>query len=175
MPESSAARSDGFSIIEVMVAAAILLVGFIGVIQALTIGTESLDTVRKQQVAGQIIAAEIEKLRGGAWSTIAGLPDSATIAIGSDGTITGDCTAFALSNRTNDTADDHVALSRLAPGFTCAFTRVRLRPTGATASNVTFVKVTYTVTWISNTGRTHRHTAETCFSQNGLQLSYQQS
>ncbi|HUR57056.1 MAG TPA: prepilin-type N-terminal cleavage/methylation domain-containing protein, partial [Opitutaceae bacterium] len=125
MPESSAARNDGFSIIEVMMASAILLVGFIGVIQALTIGTESLDTVRKQQVAGQLIAAEIEKLRGSPWSTIAGLPDSASIAIGSGGAITGDRTAFALSNRTTEAADDHVALSRLAAGFTCAFTRVR--------------------------------------------------
>jgi Tfp pilus assembly protein PilV len=175
MPHSSPARSDGFSIIEVMMAAAILLVGFIAVIQALTIGTESLDTVRKQQVAGQLVAAEIEKLRGSAWSIIAALPDSGTITIGAAGAITGDLAAFALSNRTTDTADDNLSLSRLASGFTCAFTRVRLRPTSATSSNVTFVKVTYTVTWTSNTGRTHRHTTETCFSQNGLQLSYQQS
>jgi Tfp pilus assembly protein PilV len=175
MPDSSAARSDGFSIIEVMMAAAILLVGFIGVIQALTIGTESVDTVRKQQVAGQLVAAEIEKLRGSAWTTIANLPETGTITIGAAGAITGDCTAFALSNRTTDAVDDNLALSRLASGLTCSFTRLRLRPTSATASNVTFVKVTYTVTWTSNTGRTHRHTTETFFSFNGLQLSYQQS
>ena len=175
MPPSRLARSDGFSIIEVMMASAILVVGFIGVIQALTIGSESLDTVRKQQVAGQIIAAEIEKLRGSPWSTIAELPDSATIAIGSSGAVTGDLTAFALSNRTTTTADDNLVLSRLAGGLTCAFTRARLRPTNATATSVTFVKVTYTVTWTSNTGRTHRHSAETYLSLNGLQLSYQQS
>ena len=175
MPESSTARRDGFSIIEVMMASAILLVGFIGVIQALTIGSESLDTVRKQQVAAQIITAEIEKLRGGPWSTIADLPDTGTITIGPAGAITGDLTAFALSNRTTDATDDRLALSRLANGLTCAFTRVRLRPTSATAANVTFVKVTYTVTWTSNTGRTHRHAAETYLSLNGLQLSYQQS
>lgn len=169
------ARSDGFNIIEVMMASAILVVGFIGVIQALTIGSESLDTVRKQQVAGQIIAAEIEKLRGSPWSTIADLPASGTIAIGPSGALTGDLTAFALSNRTTTTADDNLALSRLAGGLTCAFTRAHLRPASATATNVTFVKVTYTVTWTSNTGRTHRHTAETYLSLNGLQLSYQQS
>lgn len=175
MPESSTARSDGFSIIEVMMASAVLLVGFIGVIQALTIGSESLDTVRKQGVAGQIIAGEIEKLRGSPWSTIADLPDTATIAIGPAGAITGDLTAFALSNRTTDATDDQLALSRLANGLTCALTRVRLRPASATAASVTFVKVTYTVTWRSNTGRAHRQVAETYLTLNGLQLSYQQS
>jgi prepilin-type N-terminal cleavage/methylation domain-containing protein len=175
MPKSSTANSDGFSIIEVMVASAILLVGFIGVMQALTIGTESLDMGRKQQIANQLIAAEIEKLRGGAWSTIASLPDSATITIGSAGAISGDVTAFGLSNRTASTADDNTALSSLANGFTCSFTRERLRPSSATATTVTFVKVIYTVRWSSPTGRAHRHTAEAYLAKNGLHLSYQQS
>ena len=175
MSLSSPARRDGFSIIEVMVGSAILLVGFIGVIQALTIGSESLDTSRKQQVASQIIAAEIEKLRGGAWSVIADLPASATITIGTAGAITGDVTAFALSNRTASTADDNVALSGLANGFRCTLTRERLRPGSATATNVTFVKVIYTVTWTSNTGRAHRQTVETYLAANGLHLSHQQS
>lgn len=157
-------------------ATTILLVGFIGLIQAITIGSESLDTARKQQVAHQIVAAEIEKLRAGVWSTIANLPASATIAINQAGTaISGDATQFALTNRTSTAADDNAKLRNLAPGFTCSFTRTYLRPAGATASTATFVKLVYTVTWTSNTGRAHRHVVETCLGMNGLHLSYQQS
>jgi hypothetical protein len=158
-----------------MMATTILLVGFIGAIQAITIMSEALDTARKQQVAQQMIAAEIEKLRGKDWTTIANLPASATIKVGSGGSIAGDLTTFALSGFTAATTDDNTTLANLANGFTCSFTRTRLRPTAATASNVTFVQVVYTVTWTSNTGRSHRVTQETFLGQNGLQLSYQQS
>lgn len=157
-------------------ATTILLVGFIGLIQAITIGSEALDTARKQQVAQQIIAAEIEKLRGGAWSTIANLPASATLAISqTGGAISGDTTQFALTNRTAVASDDNTKLRNLAPGFTCSFTRTYLRPAGATASTATFVKLVYTVSWSSNTGRAHRHVVQTCLGMNGLHVSYQQS
>ncbi len=156
-------------------ATTILLVGFIGLIQALTIMSEALDTARKQQVAQQIAAAEIEKLRGKDWNTIANLPASASITVGAGGTISGDAASFALSNYTADTSDDNTTLAHLANGFTCSFARTRLRPSGATASTVTFVKLVYTVSWTSNTGRAHRHTIETYLGQNGLHLSYQQS
>jgi len=165
----------GFSVVEVMMATTILLVGFIGLISALTSMAEALDTARKQQVAQQIVAAEIEKLRGRDWTSIASLPASGTITIGAAGAITGDATSFALCNYTADASDDNTALARLANGFTCACSRTWLRPTGATAATVTFVKVVYTVTWTSNTGRTHRHMIETYLGMNGLHLSYQQS
>jgi hypothetical protein len=158
-----------------MMATTILLVGFIGSIQALTIMSEALDTARKQQVAQQIVAAEIEKLRGKDWATIANLPDSASIVVGAGATLTGDTASFALSNYTSAASDDNVALANLASGFTCTFTRTRLRPAAATAANVTYVKLVYTVSWTSNTGRSHRHSIETYLGQNGLHLSYQQS
>jgi Tfp pilus assembly protein PilV len=169
------AQRHAFSIVEVMMATTILLVGFIGLIQALTIMSESVDTARKQQVAQQIATAEIEKLRGKDWTTIANLPSSATITIGAAGAITGDLTSFALSNYTATAADDNTTLARLANGFTCSFTRTLLRPTGATAATVTFVKIAYTVSWTSNTGRAHRHTIDTYLGQNGLQLSNQRT
>jgi Tfp pilus assembly protein PilV len=168
-------QRDGFSIVEVMMATTILLVGFIGLIQALTITSESLDTARKQQVAQQIVAGEIEKLRGRAWSNIANLPATGTIAVGSAGALTGDLASFALSNYTATTSDDNLTLARLANGFTCALARTYLRPSGATATNATYVKLVYTVTWTSATGRSHRHTFETYLGKSGLHLSYQQS
>jgi hypothetical protein len=158
-----------------MMATTILLVGFIGLIQALTIMSEALDTARKQQVAQQFAAAEIEKLRGKDWTTIANLPATATISVGAAGAVTGDATNFALTNYTADAADDNTTLAKLGNGFTCSFTRTRLRPSSASAATVTFVKLVYTVSWTSNTGRIHRHSIETYLGQNGLHLSYQQS
>lgn len=165
----------GFNLVEVMMATTILLVGFIGLIQAVTIGSESLDAARKKQVANQIIVAEIEKLRGGSWSTIANLPATATLTISTAGALAGDLAHFALSNRTAGTTDDNTDLSALARGFTCSLSRTRLRPSGASASTVTFVKLVYTITWTGNTGRAHRLTRETFLGMNGLHLSYQQS
>lgn len=156
-------------------ATAILLVGFIGLIQSVTIGSDSLDTARKKQVANQIIAAEIEKLRGGPWSDVTSLPATATIAISYAGAISGDATRFALSNHTAATADDNTELTGLAKGFTCTLTRTFLRPTGAVAGSVTYLKLLYTVSWKSNTGRSYQHSVETYLGMNGLHLSHQQT
>jgi prepilin-type N-terminal cleavage/methylation domain-containing protein len=165
----------GFSIVEVMMAITILLVGFIGMMQAVTIGSEALDTARKQEVANQIVTAELEKLRSGPWTRIAQLPATASVSINASGALSGDTTSFALGNYSSDASDDNLVLSKLAPGFTCSFERVRLRPAAATASTVTFVKLTYTVSWTSSTGQAHRHVIETFLAMNGLHLSFQQS
>lgn len=178
MPNARRARQSGYSIIEIMMATAILLVGFIGLIQAVTIGSESLDTARRTQVAHQLVAAELEKLRGGAWSMIANLPPTSSLSIDSTGALSGDRTSFAISGFTaNTTADDNATLAGLAKGLTCTLTREYLRPSGATAATATFVKLTYTVTWTSaaGIGRTHTYTAESFLGANGLHLSYQQS
>jgi hypothetical protein len=165
----------GFNVVEVMVAATIMLVGFLGIIRALTIGSESLDTARKQQLAHEIIVAEIEKLRGGTWASIANLPAAGTITIGPTGLVTGDAISVALSNHTPDPSDDNSELCVLARGLTCTFTRTYLRPAAAAASTVTFIKVVYTISWTSNTGRAYTHSAGAYLGRNGLHLSYQQS
>ncbi len=166
---------DAFTLIEVMMATAILLVGFIGMIQAITIGSESLDTSRKQQVATQLITAEIEKLRGSTWSVITSLPASAAINVNGSGVISGDATSFAITNRTAATSDDNTDLSTLARGFACSFTRTFLRPASATAANATYIKLVYTVSWTTNTGRVQTHKVDAYLAKSGLHLSYQQS
>lgn len=175
MKATRSAIFAGFNLIEVMMATTILLAGFVGLIQAVTIGSESLDAARKQQIAAQIIAAEVEKLRGGPWSRIAALPAAGTVTIDAAGAISGDTTSFALSNYTAVADDDNTALASLARGFACSFTRTRLRPAFASASTVAYLKLAYTVTWKSNTGRTHSRRAETYLGMNGLHLSYQKS
>ncbi|HKB56721.1 MAG TPA: prepilin-type N-terminal cleavage/methylation domain-containing protein [Lacunisphaera sp.] len=165
----------GFTLIEVMMASAILVVGFTGLIHGITIGSEALDTSRKQQVATQIMDAEIERLRSGPWSTIAGLAASGALTISDTGALSGDPTLFALTNYTVVSSDDNTALIALAKGFTCSYVLTRLRPASATSSTVTYLRIDYTVSWTSNTGRVYRRSTPAFFGQNGLHLSYQKS
>src|SRR4051812_16432775 len=157
----------GFSLVEVMMATTVLLVGFIGLIQAITIGSGFLDTARKLEVANQIVTTEIEKLRSGDWATIANLPASATITINSSGVISGDATRFALASYTTATTDDNSDLCALAKGFTCSMARTYLRPSAATSATATYVKIVYTVSWTSNTGRAQSHKLAAYFGKNG--------
>lgn len=175
MPVRRPKAQRAFSIIEVMMATTILLVGFIGVMQAVTIGTEYLDTAKKLQVADQIVTAEVEKLRGSDWSNIVNLPATGAIAVSSTGVISGDTTRFALSGHTAGLNDDNTELCALAKGFSCSFTREYLRPTSATAANATYLKVTYVIRWTTNTGRAQTHQVATFLGKNGLHLSFQQS
>lgn len=153
----------------------IVVVGVVGMMQAVTVGAEALDTTRKQQVALQLAEGEIARLRDGPWSTIANLPGTAAITIDQAGGISGNTVNFALSNYTASPADDDTVQSALAGGFTCSLAATRLRPAAATPSTVTFVKVVYTVSWTSSAGRSHARRVETYFGMNGLHLSYQQS
>jgi hypothetical protein len=175
-PMPSAARVHAaFTLIEVMLASTILVVGFIGLGQAVTIGSEALDTARKQQVAIQIMDAEIERLRSGPWSAIANLAAGGTIAISDTGAVTGDQTGFALTNYTAAPGDDNTALISLARGFVCSFVSTRLRPAAATAGTVTYLRVSYTVRWTSNTGRAYSRSSQAFFGCNGLHLSYRKA
>lgn len=61
-----------FSIVDVMMGATILVVGLMGLIQAVTIGSEMLATARRQTLAAQILDQEIENIRFETWSTISG-------------------------------------------------------------------------------------------------------
>jgi Tfp pilus assembly protein PilV len=74
----------GFTIVEVMMASVILVVGFIGMISAITIGSEMLATARRQTIAAQILDHEIGKLRLSTWTSISALIDSAGTTYNSD-------------------------------------------------------------------------------------------
>src|SRR5262245_61523782 len=124
MPKPCGASPAGFTLIEVMMAAAILVVGFIGLIQVVTIGSATRDTARKQQIAVQIMEGEIERLRTGSWASIAALIASGSITINANGAVSGNEELFALTNYTaGNTSDDNTELAALAKGFTCSYTR----------------------------------------------------
>lgn len=72
-------RLAGFTIVEVMMASVILVVGFVGMIQAVTIGSEMLATARRQTIAGQILDHEIGKLRLLPWDVTNAAPNELCI------------------------------------------------------------------------------------------------
>src|SRR3954462_1301399 len=95
MSPSRCRSAAGFTIVEVMMAAAILVVGFMGMIQAITIGSEMLATARRQTLAAQIITFETEKLRLVSWS---GMPAAGTSTITIDSQFTSAIAACGLAS-----------------------------------------------------------------------------
>jgi Tfp pilus assembly protein PilV len=158
-----------FSLIEVMMGATILVVGFIGLIQAITLNSAMLDTARKQQIAAQIIDGEFEALHSASWSSVSALADGTTytITVDSAGNASGSTSRFELDNNTQ--------LLALAGGFQCSLTSSWLRPSGASAGTVTFLKITCSVTWTGNTGHVYTRSTDAYFGKYGLNLSYQKS
>ena len=74
MPHLRHSRKTGFTLVDVMIAATILVVAFIGMIEAVTISSNMMESARRQAMAAQIIDNEIELLRLQSWATISGLP-----------------------------------------------------------------------------------------------------
>lgn len=149
-------------------ASTILLVGFVGLIQAVTIGSELLDSARKQTVARQLVEHEFDQLRLRAWSTISGLSSSGTLTINQAGTATtGNEDRFAITNYTTTTTDDNVALLAFAAGFTLSYVRTNPR--------TDFYQFTFTIRWTGNTGRAYSRSYTTYLTNNGLHLSYQKT
>ena len=78
MLPSRHSRTSAFTIVEVMMAATILVVAFIGLVEAVKIASDMMDHARRQTLANQIINHEIEKLRFADWTTINALPMAST-------------------------------------------------------------------------------------------------
>jgi hypothetical protein len=67
-----------------MMASAILVIGLIGMIQGITIGSEMMATARRQTIAAQILDHEIGKLRLKNWTYINSLASAAAVTYDSD-------------------------------------------------------------------------------------------
>jgi Tfp pilus assembly protein PilV len=132
----------GFTIVEVMMASVILVVGFIGMIQALTIGSEMLATARRQNLATQIINHELEKLRLVDFTTIDGYAAGPT-TITIDSQFSAAITASGLTTDTSNSTNPYIQLERsvadVVSGGMC--------------------QVTFTVTWQKSGTTTAANTA----------------
>jgi len=140
-------------------ASLMLVVGFIGMIEAVTLSSMMMDNARRQTLATQIINHEIEKLRFASWTTISNLPTTST--------------AVTIDSRFNT--------GIAASGATYALARTVTSPDPVT--NIR--EVNFTVTWTVLTSRrdssnnplsfTYRRTNSAWFGKYGLNLTYQRS
>lgn len=169
-----AASQKGFSLVEVMLAATVLLVGITSMIYALTTGTEMLDAARKSQIAQQVIDGEINRLRVADWGTgPGGIPGTVSYPVDSTpynilvsltGVPTGDQLRFALTNFSADPNDDNKALLNLAKGFTVSLE--------ATTPRTEYRVFSYTVQWSSALGKSHTRRGTAFIGKYGLAGSY---
>ena len=155
-PQRKLKRQAGFSILDAMMAAIILVVGFIGLLEAMTLGSQMMDNSRRQTLAVQIITNEIDKLRLADWNTVSGLPISSTPI----------------------TIDSQFNAAIASSGATFTLTRTLTSPDPYT--NIR--EVNFTVTWVvasnrSNSGTllryTYSRTNSAYIGKYGLNLSYQ--
>jgi prepilin-type N-terminal cleavage/methylation domain-containing protein len=75
-PRPDPLRPPGFTILEVMVAAALLVLGIAGAITASQQGLRALDTARNLAAASQVMQAEMERLRLMSWSQLQTLQET---------------------------------------------------------------------------------------------------
>lgn len=155
-----------------MMATLVLMVGFIGLIEAVTISTNSMDHGRRQTLATQIINHEIEELYLSTWANISALPtDSTDIAIDSQF----DDARRSLGDKPEEANSDKVVVR-----FSVARTVTNPSPP---VTNIREVK--FTVSWVVTTSRrdadgnpvkfTHTRASSAWYGKYGLHLSYRQS
>jgi type II secretory pathway pseudopilin PulG len=145
-----------FTLVEVMVAAAVMILAIVGMIQVIVSGSEMLDVSRKQTIAMQIIHGQLEQIRLSNWSQVSALGTSDTVLVDA-GDNTNSNVMFVFGSN----------LPSVAKGFRCKRTIVDVR--------TDLKQVTYTVTWTGNTGRTYSRTGSTYVGKNGLYVTYQRS
>ena len=145
-------REKAFTLIEVMVAAGVLVLTITGMIQVIVSGTEMLDVSRKQTIAMQIIHGQLDNIRLSDWNAVENLNTPRTVTVAS-----GDQQGFVFGSN----------LPAISPGFRCTRTISEVR--------TDLKQVTFTVTWTGRTGRTYTRTGSTYVGKNGLYVTYQRS
>jgi uncharacterized protein (TIGR02598 family) len=157
---------SGFTLIEVALASTIIVVGFIGMVAALAIGSEMLDTARKQTIAAQIIQSEIDYLRLQDWDTVLkNLSNQSQVPLTTalDNPLSSGC------RHLYGTSLASLPYRSLTYGW--QVTNVRTDSSG----NPVLRQVTITVSWASITGKPHSRSSVTYIGKYGLNVSYQKS
>lgn len=133
-----------------MLAATVLLLALMGMIQVVISGSEMLDFSRKQTIATQIIHDQIDKLHLASWTGSGGV------------------SSYPLSPTTT-TMTISTNLQTISSGFTCK------REVWSIKADGTLRKITFTVTWTGNTGRAYSRSGTTYFGKNGVNVTFQRS
>ncbi|MFI5358330.1 MAG: prepilin-type N-terminal cleavage/methylation domain-containing protein [Opitutales bacterium] len=164
-----------FTLIEVMMAATILVIGFGAMIQSVTIGAALHAAARRQNLATQILTHEIEVLRLQSWSTISGLSSfSSAISLPTSGT-----PAMPSGWPADPQYPFAAAINASGATYTLSAAVTSLA-TDPVNSNNKLIQVTVTVTWTArfsgaNAPFTYTRINTAYFSRYGLNLSFQRS
>ncbi len=163
-PRSSAA----FTLIEVALAATVLLFAIVSAFQLVVVGTRMLDFSRKQTIAAQIIHSEIDKVHTTDWATVSAYPASATVTINTLSSSDSFGYPELLTFKNGVFAATSPALCKVQ------------RVVTSVKADGTLYKIVFTVTWqtINWTGgvtRTYSRQGTTYVGKNGLSATYQRS
>lgn len=131
-PGAGGSPSNGFTIVEVMIASVILVVGFVGMIEGVGLGSKMMDASRRQTIAAQILNHEIEKLRLESWTTIQNLSTSTTWSSGT-GYAVGDVVSYqggwfacAIANTNHTPAESSYWTAYMTWGASTAYSKSNL-------------------------------------------------
>jgi hypothetical protein len=137
----------GLTILEVMMAATILVMVIATSLTVLQSGMRAVDTARNMTLAGQIGQSELEVLRLKNWVQILALPAFANVNI-SDAISSGTATALDVS------------LNQMTQRFGCTRT--------VTEPKTNMRVITIEVSWHGNDGRLHAVATQARYAHNGL-------
>jgi len=148
-------------------AATVLALTLVGMIQVIDSGSEMLDLSRKQTIAGQILHSEIDQLRLQNWAALTAYPAAPT----------------QLTTAPGPTYDPVLAGFAQQLGGTFPYVLTRsvscIEPPGNPGPPYglppLLLQVTFTVSWIGVTGHAYSRTSTTYVGQNGLSAAYQRS
>jgi len=149
--------SDAFTLVEVMVASAVMLLGIVGMIRVLVSGSEMLDVSRKQTIAMQVIQGQLDNIRLRDWSVVDAYPASRTVNIDDADQNSNVAAGFVFGPN----------LPAICRNFQCTRTISTVR--------TDLKQITFSVTWQGSTGRSYTRSGSTYFGKNGLHVTYQRS
>jgi len=165
--------TSGFTIVEVMMASVILVVGFLGMIQAITIGTEMLATARRQGIASQIISHETDKLRLKNWTYISALTSAAAATYSSDSAAINTAIATSGTTFTLATTVTTITTDLREVTFTVTWTKSGTTAEASTATGSWLQQLAFSRN--SPISRTYTRSSTAYFGKYGLNLNLQRS
>lgn len=151
---------------EVALAATVLALTLVGMIQVVDSGSEMLDLSRKQTIAGQILHSEIDQVRLQSWAAVTAFPAGPTLFTTTPG-----------PNYDPVLAGFSQQLGGAFP-YTLNRTVSCIEPPANPfpyALQPLLLQVTFTVSWTGVTGHSYTRTSTTYVGQNGLSAAYQRS
>lgn len=153
---------------EVALAATVLALTLVGMIQVIDSGSEMLDVSRKQTIATQILQDEIDQVHLTNWNTLIGW-----IALPMPTDISGDSTFLSFAQQLNPTIVETFPFTNFPYSGTRTISVIQMSP--PLGGSPVLLQVVYTVKWTGITGHTYVRQATTYVGKNGLSTAYQRS